>query len=406
VIDERRIEQALRQGPPFATAYSSQPLLIDGGTAEHQGLTGRRLALAMLTTALLLGAALVALLALGLLRAADPGPLAIIRNNTVWMHPTDGSPERQILPGVPDGNGGSCPDASSVPRGGSICGLVQHLAMSTDGRRLVLSVYRTQPSDGTESDDLYVLNADGSGLRLVRHEPTGQFNFALDPDGHRLAFTAGPPQAHGTRMGILDLDSGGAIALPDGGTPMLWSPDGEHIAYNVVSDPASNDETWIVDASGQHARFLGFYHPLAWTADSGSLFVTRSVGGPDVSPELVGIDDSSAPAQVWHLGATDSLAASPDGRKVAIVQTTDHPSELRIVLTDRDRSEPVVLPPIKGDSARVCWSADGRWLFWLVSHNLSPAAEFFAYDEAAASTRMLANAHTTTERAIYAPGCG
>jgi dipeptidyl aminopeptidase/acylaminoacyl peptidase len=406
-MDERRIEQVLRQGPPFATAYVARPLPIDGATVEHRGLTARQLALALLATALLLAAALAALVALGLLRAADPGPLVIIRSSTIWVHPTDGSPERQILPRVPDGSGGWCPDSSTVtPAGGSICGIVQHLAMSVDGRRLVLSVYRTQPSEASESVDLYVLNADGSGLRLIRHEPTGQFDFAPAPDGHRLAFTAGPPKAHGTRMGVLDLDGGQEIVLPDGGTPIMWSPDGQRIAYDLVSDPASDDETWIVDASGQHARFLGFYHPLAWTADSRSLFVTRSLGVSPVPPELVAIDSSSPPAQMWHLGATDSLAQSPDGRKVAVVESTDRPGQLRIVLADRDGLDPVVISAINGDGARVCWSADGRWLFWLASHNLSPAAEFFAYSVADASTRMLAHAHTTSERAIYAPGCG
>jgi Tol biopolymer transport system component len=406
VIDERRIEQVLREGPPFATAYVARPLRLDEAIAEHRGLTARPLALALLTTVLLLAATLAAIVALGLLRPANPGPLAIIRNHTIYLHPAEGSPERQILPGAPDGYGGWCPDLSAVLRGSSICGLVQHVAISADGRHLVLSVYRTQPSEGSESNDLYVVNADGSGLRLVHHEPTGQFDFALAPDGHRLAYTAGLPQAHGTRMGILDLDSGEEIALPDGGSPMMWSPDGERIAYVLESYPASDDETWIVDASGKDPRFVGNYLPLAWTADSRSLFVTRSFGPPYVPPELVAIDDSSPPAQVWHLGSTDSLAPSPDGRMVAIVQTTDHPGQLRIVLADRDGSDPVVISPIKADGARVCWSADGRWLFWLVSHSLSPEAEFFAYDVVDASMRMLAHAHTTSERAIYAPGCG
>jgi Tol biopolymer transport system component len=405
-MDERRIEQVLRQGPPFATAYVARPLPIDGAIAERRGLTTRRLALALVTTALLLAAVLAALVALGFLRgAADPGPLEIIRSYTVWLHPTDGTPERQILRGAPDGSGGWCPDALYSKR--SDCGVIHNLAMSADGRRLVLSVYRKpDPNAASESVDLYVLDVDGSGLRPVHHEPTRQFDFALAPDGHRLAYTAGLPQWHGTRMGILDLDSGEEIALPDGGMPMLWSPDGERIAYDLVSDPASDDQTWIVDASGTHPRFLGNYHPLAWTADSRSLFVTRSVAGPAVPPEVVGIDDSSAPAQTWHLGATDSLAPSPDGRKVAIVQTTDHPDQLRIVLADRDGSDPVLISPIKGDGALLCWSADGRWLFWLVSHNLNPETEFFVYDMVGNSTRMLATQHPLGERAIYAPGCG
>ena len=406
-MDDQRIEQVLREGPPFATAYVAHPLPIDGAIAEHRGLTGRRLVLALLTTALLLAAALAALVVLGLLRGKDPGPLVILRSDIVWVHPIDGSSERQILPGVPDGSGGWCPDTSQVtPRGGSICGLVQHLTMSADGRRLVLSVYRTEPSNASESDDLYVLNVDGSGLRLVHHEPTGQFDFALAPDGHRLVYAAGLPQAQGTRMGILDIDSGEQLGLPDGGTPMMWSPDGGSIAFATrqvtrrlaMRRGSSMRADSMLDSSGSTSPWPGPpTHGLSLSPGPSEGRMSR----PSWSPST----DHPRPLNAWHLGATDSLAPSPDGRQVAIVQTTDQPGQLRIALADRGGSDPVVISPIKGDGARVCWSADGRWLFWLVSHNLSPETEFFAYDVANGSTRMLVHWHATGERAIYAPGC-
>jgi hypothetical protein len=406
-MDERRIEQVLRQGPPFATAYVARPLRLDEAIAGRRRLTARRVALGLLTIVLLLAATIAVLAALGLLRTAHPGPLVIIRGSPpiAWLHPTDDSPERQILQGVPDGHGGWCPPSYLARGDQPVCGLLQHLAMSSDGRRLVLSVYRTEgPSLAGESVDLYVLDIDGSSPRLVHHEPTGQFDFSLAPDGHRLAYTAGLPQARGARMGIVDLDSGEQIALPDGGKPMLWSPDDDWIAYHV-EDPAAGDETWVVDASGTHPRLLGNYHPLAWTADSRALFVTRRLGAPYAPPELVAIDDSSPTDHQWHLGATDNLAPSPDGRKVAILQTTDQAGQLRIVLADRDGSDPVAISPIKADGARLCWSTDDRWLLWLVTHDQSPTTELFAYDVTDATTRMLVRAHPTSERAIYAPGC-
>jgi Tol biopolymer transport system component len=317
----------------------------------------------------------------------------------------DSSAEQQILQGMPDGHGGWCPPSHIGNQ--PVCGVIEHLTMSSDGRRLLLSVYRTElPNLVEESVDLYVLGIDGSGLRLVHHEPSGKFDFALAPDGHRLAYTAGLPQTDGTRMGILDVDSGEEIALPDGGLPMLWSPDSERVAYHVETDPASSDETWVGDASGDNPRRLGNYHALAWTADSRALFVTERIGVPYDPPELVAIDDPSPPVHRWDVGATDELAPSPDGRKVAIVQTTDRPGQLRIVLVGRNGSDPVALAPFKADHARLCWSADGRWLFWLATHDQSVQAEFSAYDVVDNTTRLLAHAHTTSERAIYAPGCG
>jgi Tol biopolymer transport system component len=126
---------------------------------------------------------------------------------------------------------------------------------------------------------------------------------------------------------------------------------------------------------------------------------------PAVPPELVAIDEPSRPAQTWPLGATDSLAPSPDGRRVAMVQTAGQPGQLRIVLADLDGSDPVVTPPFKADRASVCWSTDGRWLFWLIGHSQSTETAIAAYDPVDGSTRTLVQVHTRGERAIYTPGC-
>ena len=121
---------------------------------------------------------------------------------------------------------------------------------------------------------------------------------------------------------------------------MIWSPDGEHIAYQLAKEPASAPETWMVDSGGKDPRFLGNYRPLAWTADSRSLFVTTSTGVPARPPGLASIDDGSKATQTVQLGATDSVAPSPDGRRVATVRAADRPGQLRIVLSDRDGSDP------------------------------------------------------------------
>ena len=69
-----------------------------------------------------------------------------------------------------------------------------------------MSVSRIQlAGDASDSNDLFELNVDGSGLRLVHHEDTAEFDFALAPDGHHVAYTAGAPQANGTRMGTSTL---------------------------------------------------------------------------------------------------------------------------------------------------------------------------------------------------------
>ena len=108
---------AAPQGMPFATAYVSRPLPVDERVAVHHRLTRRRLAVALLTTALLLAATLVALLVFGLLRATHPAPMPLIWSNVISLHPTDGSPEREIVHAVPDRHGDWCPGGPRLPVG-------------------------------------------------------------------------------------------------------------------------------------------------------------------------------------------------------------------------------------------------------------------------------------------------
>ena len=93
-MDEGRLEDILREGPPFATAYVARPIVLDDAPARRDAPTARRVVLVMVTVGLLLGAAVAALAVVGFLRPSDPGPLALIRGGALFVVPTDGSPDR------------------------------------------------------------------------------------------------------------------------------------------------------------------------------------------------------------------------------------------------------------------------------------------------------------------------
>ena len=372
-MDEGRLEDILREGPPFATAYVARPMVLDDVPARRDAPTARRLLLVVVTVGLLLGAAFAALVVAGFLRPSDPGPLALIRGGALFVVPTDGSPDREILPSAPDGHGDWCPPELYGQR--VICGSLSLLGMSPDGGRLVLRVNRGQVDNGQyASVDLYVVNADGSGLRLMHGAPGDPSTIDLAPDGRRVAYTVGETRAHGRQMVVVDLDAGGVTTLPDGFGPR-WSPNGELIAYTTLDKPGTDvlsGATWVVGADGtQPRRVAERAGLLGWSADSRSLFEQNLI---ERQPLSVAVDGSpERVALTWNVPnpsgcswqCIQTLLPSPDGRHVAMILQGNAESNA-IAISDPDGSHPVEIATTQQGRlvTRMCWSDDGRWLVW------------------------------------------
>ncbi|HXD86650.1 MAG TPA: hypothetical protein VN641_09160 [Urbifossiella sp.] len=99
-------------------------------------------------------------------------------------------------------------------------------AYSPDGRRIAFSSSR----DGTF--DLYVMNANGSGVRRVVKLDGMQMRPSWSPDGQRLAFTSN--HAGSYDLWIVRLDGTGLVRLTGSAERddySAWRPDGRQIAF-------------------------------------------------------------------------------------------------------------------------------------------------------------------------------
>jgi hypothetical protein len=215
-------------------------------------------------------------------------------NNGLWIASPDLADARQVMP-LGDG-----------------MLAVEPFALTPDGSRIVFFA-ETGPDGGTtHAGDVYVINADGSGLRQLnppgaRTGYTGQPVILLSPDGRQAAFAADDA------VWVADLDGGDARAItPKTGFvwAVSWSPTGEWLTYTRFHGHASVIALVHPDGSDDHEI----------TRVDETDEANASVWSPDGKYLLAQRDGDSLSDERRDLWTMDL-----DGNFIA--QVTDEPSE-------------------------------------------------------------------------------
>ncbi len=293
----------------------------------------------------------------------DPSQIAVVRLHTgnpprgdiVVMDPS-GRRRRVLVPAAGHGRVGVA---------------VAHLAWSPDGRWLAFTgVVSRRAKGGDQATDLFVVRANGSGLRRLTR--TGS---ASDP---------------------------------------VWSPDGRTVVFaelthvgdpNVVTSFAA--PLMSVDRDGTHLHKLTPLvqgqadRPGSFSPDGTQLVFTRvnvsalaSGGGVQTSIEVVGSDGSGVHQL---LADASSPSYSPDGRQIAFVSNRDRDGTIR---TGEDESEYA--------SELYVMNADGTGVDRLThSSALSELAPTWSPDGSRIAYAVQAEGFTKTIAVINADGtCG
>ena len=171
---------------------------------------------------------------------------------------------------------------------------------------------------------LWVMSADGSGQRALKAGRTPAA-FAWSPDGRRIAFDAEDSDTY-RDLYVINADGSGLRRLTrhrlDAVAP-VWSPDGREIAVDEYYD--GTYAIWVVSASGGGERRVTpgwrFGGP-AWSRDGrwiaftnvhgNAVYVVRPDGtGRRVLAKLDGAE------RAW------GVEWSPDGRRIAVIGDGD-----------------------------------------------------------------------------------
>ena len=139
-----------------------------------------------------------------------------------------------------------------------------NLTWAPDGREVVFA-------GRTASDErrgLYRVAADGSNTPrriAIRAAVRSPAQLMWSPDGSRLAFSATGWGSIGDLF-VMNADGSGVRRVAVGGTGAVWSPDGSMLAFRTHGRGAA----WIVRADGTHRKRLppNSWGGLSWSPDS------------------------------------------------------------------------------------------------------------------------------------------
>jgi dipeptidyl aminopeptidase/acylaminoacyl peptidase len=253
-------------------------------------------------------------------------------------------------------------------------------------------------SHETGRDQIYVVRSDGSGLRRVTDMPMGASDPAWSPDGSQIAFSGVTSDAH-TDIFVQNSDGSGLTRLTHDSVEDYhpsWSPDGTTIVFNSIPSFAEQVPSFEVRTVGvldgtvetvtrwtpypclcglQNVDITGF--AAEWTGPDRVAFVRpkETSGQTLFALQLLTVDAGSGtgssgeprPLVTGPKGAEMSFAWSPDGSRVAVLESTeslaayeDHPGRttVSIVNAATGRAEGPALDGGHG-GARITWLPSG-----------------------------------------------
>jgi dipeptidyl aminopeptidase/acylaminoacyl peptidase len=200
-------------------------------------------------------------------------------------------------------------------------------------------IWPTWSADGTriaferriseQESDIYVMNADGSGLHAVTSDPGRNSHPTWSPGGEQIAYSSAGS------LYVIPSDGGPARSVRGDeccGQNPAWSPDGELLAY------ASNDRLpgehpmgpmvsiWTIALDGGDRRRAvrgGYDHEADWSPDGSKLAISDAPNGEGAS--IANADGTGRRWLATEIGDSPIASVptwSPDGRFVAYAVST------------------------------------------------------------------------------------
>ncbi len=249
---------------------------------------------------------------------------------------------------------------------GRLAGPIDHrgTTSSPGGPRIVFV------SDRDGNEEIYVMNADGSGVTRLTHNPAYDGGPSWSPDGTRIAFDS-------ERDGNYDIyvmkgDGTEVTRLTDDleydGDPS-WSPDGTRIAFMSTRD--GNAEIYVMDADGSRETNLtnnaaddaGF----AWSPEGTRIAFVSNRDEPLGLWEIYVMKADGSGVTRLTRRSVSAPVWSPDGSRIAFMCDRDGSYEICVMNSDGSGQRNLTSNP-HWDCAP-SWSPDGSRIAFITGRD-------------------------------------
>jgi Tol biopolymer transport system component len=192
----------------------------------------------------------------------------------------------------------------------------------------------TSNRDG--NDEIYIMNADGTGVTRLTDNPASDGEVSWSPDGSKIAFTSvrdgnidiyvmNADGTHETRL----TNHTAVDQLP------CWSPDGSKITFTSTRD--GNYEIYVMNADGTNVTRLtndpATDYRTSWSPD-GSKIAFESDRTENYEIHVMNSDGTGVTRLTDNPASDGEVSWSPDGSKIAFVSTRDGNYEIYVMNAD------------------------------------------------------------------------